>query len=174
MSKFDQYLIEMESVNSIKWDAPLYHGTSLLIANKILKSKHFDVKPSGGVNEVGTGLYVHPSMNRTSPWVQLSTKNGKGAFIEIHFKHPLSLAIHKRNQNQRELLDSGFDGVYDKNGNTQISHQILLFNTKSLDNGVSKLNSELIDWNKTNIIQFDENKHGYLAGLETDEQKWYY
>jgi hypothetical protein len=175
MSKFEQYLMEVEAINSTEWNTPLYHGTSLANANKIFKLKQFSIKDSGGVDEIGRGVYLHPSMNRTSPWVKLSAKNGKGAFVELHFTRPLKLAYHSRNQNQRQLMDAGFDGIYDKSGNTQVPHQVLLFNSKSLETGESKLNSELIDWNKSRIINFDDDKHGYLSGMDNKEEyKWYH
>jgi hypothetical protein len=174
MLTFKQFILESDSVESFEWSKPLYHGTSLNLAKKILSGNQFVTTIDGGVNEVGRGVYTHPSMNRTSPWVHLAAKNGNGAIIEIHFKKKLNLAINKRGQNQRALIDQWFDGTYDKNGDTQVPHQILLFNTKDLNTGVTKLNSQLIDWEKTKIIPFDKDKHDYLEGANDPEQKQYY
>lgn len=174
LSKFEQYLLEAENTESYEWGKPVYHGTSLNIAKKILKLKQFSFNESNGVNEMGRGVYTHPSMNRTSPWVSLTAKNGLGAFIKIVFKRKLTLAIPKRGITQRELIDKNYDGVYDKNGNTQVPHQILLFNFKPLGGTNSKLNTELIDWDATEIIPFNKDTHGYLSGYDNPDEKQYY
>jgi uncharacterized protein YciU (UPF0263 family) len=174
MLGFKQFIFESDSVESFEWSKPLYHGTSLNIAKKILQDNKFVTNLDGGVNEIGSGVYTHPSMNRTSPWVHLTAKQGNGAIIEIHFKKKLNLAIKKRGLNQRSLMDQGFDGMYDKNGDTQVPHQVILFNAKNLNTGVTKLNSDLVDWENTKIIPFDKDKHDYLSGANDPEQKQYY
>jgi hypothetical protein len=163
MLNFKRFLVELSTpIEEIQWeDKSLFHGTSLAIAKNILDTKV--MKDSTGVNEIGSGFYVHPSMNRTSPWVHSAKKDKEGAFIEFIFNKPLKLAILKRGIDKSELKEKGFDGVYDKNGITQVPHQILIFN----DNA-----SKLIDWNKTKIIPFDDNKHGYLEA--SDKELQYY
>jgi hypothetical protein len=173
LSLFERYLLEAESVEEVEWSKPLYHGTSLNIAKKIVRSKQFAVKDSGGVNETGKGVYLHPSMNRTSPWVHLSSKGKDGAFIKLEFKRPLKLAVLKRGVNQRELTEQGYDGIYDKNGNTQVPHQVMLFNLKPIGMNLDDLHSNVIDWSKTTIIPFDSEKHDYL-NADTEERKYYF
>lgn len=175
MLGFKQFISENTSVESLEWSKPLYHGTSLSVAKKIIDGKQFQLKDTSGVNEMGRGIYLHPSMNRTSPWVHLASKNGNGAIIELSFTRPLKLAIKSRGMgNERSLIDQGFDGVYDKNGATQVPHQVLLFNYKPLGGTDSKLNSEIIDWGKSKLIPYDKDKHDYLSGYEDKEQKQYY
>ena len=138
MKSFKQFMVESSDAEIVEWNKPLFHGTSMAIARKILKLKHFDPK-EGGFDEMGRGLYTHPSMNRTSPWTS-GTANGKpsGAFIKIEFNRPLSLVIRKRGIDYREMLESGVDGIYDKNGDTQVPHQIMLFLKKTARNGTSR------------------------------------
>ena len=162
---------ETGDIEEVRWTKPLYHGTSTHIARKIKKLQAFDSDDSGGHDEMGRGVYAHPSMNRTSPWAR-----GMGAFLEIHFSKPLRLAVmNPRMPAQRELIDLGFDGVYDEHGLTQVPHQVLLFNNKDLQaTGRRRLGSELVDWPEVRVIPFDEERHGYLRGWESPGEKQYY
>ena len=170
------------------WSRPLYHGTSSYRAKKITAQKSF-YGETEGYNEMGVGVYTHPSMNRTSPW---AAGRAQGAFMELHFTRPLKLAVKNpqgdwvpsmggesqrwisKTPTQRELIDAGYDGIYDKHGTTQVPHQVLLFNQPVLGSGGAKKLNQLIDWDKVRIINFNESQHGYLKGLENTEEAPYY
>ena len=168
MKTFKEYITEGAEIESFIWEGkPLYHGTSIHKAKKILSTKKFAPRDEAGVNEIGYGIYTHPSMNRTSPWAY------KGGFIEIHFHMPLNLAIHKRGlPSQRDLTEQGYVGLYDKNGYTQIAHQVLLFAKKPLGMDLPDINRDIIDWERTRMIVFNDKIHGYLEA--SDEEKQYY
>jgi len=170
------------------WSRPLYHGTSAYRAKKIKAQKSF-YGETEGYNEMGVGVYTHPSMNRTSPW---AAGRAQGAFMELHFTRPLKLAVknpqgewvssmggesHRfisKAPTQRELVDAGYDGIYDKHGTTQVPHQVLLFNQPVLGSGGAHKLNQLIDWDKVRIINFNESQHGYLKGLENTEEAPHY
>ena len=80
----------MTEAEEVAWSRPLYHATSVYRARKIKQAQGFDTD-RGGYDEMGRGVYVHPSMNRTAPWAR-----GEGAFLEIHFTRPLRLAVKGR------------------------------------------------------------------------------
>ena len=154
----------------VTWSRPLYHATSVYRARKIKQTQGFDTDRARGYDEMGRGVYAHPSMNRTAPWAK-----GRGAFLEIHFARPLRLAVKGRAMpGQRELSDQGFDGVYDRHGVTQVPHQVLLFNHPVLSPGspAGRRLSGLVDWPRTRVIPFRE--HGYLKGLESPEEGQFY
>jgi hypothetical protein len=179
---------EPVEVEEATWSRPLYHGTSAYRAKKIKTQKSF-YGETEGYNEMGVGVYTHPSMNRTSPW---AAGRAQGAFMELHFTRPLKLAVknpqgewvssmggesHRfisKAPTQRELIDAGYDGIYDKHGTTQVPHQVLLFNQPVLGAGGAHKLNQLIDWDKVRIINFNESQHGYLKGLENTEEAPYY
>lgn len=172
-SRSPRMTASQEDIEEVQWTKPLYHATTAYRAKKIKQTQNFESDNSGGYDEMGYGVYVHPSMNRTAPW----TGNGRGAFIELNFTKPLRLVVKsERMPDQRELIDLGFDGIYDKYGLTQIPHQVLLFNHKPIitsGTGVRRT-KELIDWAKVKVIVYNEDLHGYTRGFDTPEEARFY
>jgi GNAT superfamily N-acetyltransferase len=163
-----------ETLKEEQWSKPLYHATTAYKAGKIKKTQNFDSDNSGGYNQMGRGIYTHPSMNRVTPW---AVGPVKGAFLELHFTKPLRLAIKNEEMpDQRTLIDQGFDGIYDKHAVTEIPHQVLLFNQKSItpEGTGSRHGNALIDWPKVRIVPYDEKVHGYLKGFDNPEDRPFY
>ena len=162
-----------EGIEEVQWTAPLYHATTAYRAAKIRKTKNFDSDNSGGYNEMGYGVYTHPSLNRVTAWAG----PGRGAFLELRFTKPLRLAV-KSDQipDQRGLIDLGFDGIYDKHGLTQVPHQVLLFNHKSVtaDGTSNRQATDLIDWLHVRTRAHNDNVYGYMEGLKSPQEAKFY